>query len=65
MIPRDHNKKTESTITMNSILVPGVQATFVNDVTSLSAVLEEMGSPSLEENEDLLVLNTGDNMNEC
>ena len=24
---------------------PGSQATFVNDVTSLSAVIEEMGSP--------------------
>ena len=47
---------------MKSILVSGFEATFVNDVTSLSAVVEEMGSPFLEEIEDLLVLDTRDNM---
>ena len=39
---------------------PGVQATFIKDVRSLSAVVEEMGSPFLEESEDLLVLDTRD-----
>ena len=36
----------------------GVQATFLNGVRSLSAVVEEMDSPFLEESEDLLVLDT-------
>ena len=42
---------------------PGVQATFIKDVRSLSAVVEEMGRPFLEESEDLLVLDTRDIMN--
>ena len=42
---------------------PGVQATFIKDVRSLSAVVEEMGSPFLEESDDLLVLYTRDIMN--
>ena len=46
----------------DGILVSGFEAIFVNDVTSLS-VVEEMGSPFLEESEDLLVLDTRDNMN--
>ena len=48
---------------MNRILVSGVEATFVNDVTSLSAVVEEMGNPFLDGSEDFLVLDTRDNMN--
>ena len=39
---------------------PGVQAAFIKDVRSLTAVVEEMGSPFLEETEDLLVLDTRD-----
>ena len=48
---------------MNNIMVPGVQAKFVNDVTLLFAVVEEMGTPFLEGSEDLLVLETRNNMN--
>ena len=42
---------------------PGVQATFIKDVRLLSAVVEKMGSPFLEESEYLLVLDTRDIMN--
>jgi hypothetical protein len=40
----------------------GVQADFLNDVRSLTAVIGEMGNPFLEESQDLLVLDTRDIM---
>ena len=42
---------------------PGVQATFIKDFRSLSAVVEEMGRPFLEESEDFLILDTRDIIN--
>jgi hypothetical protein len=41
---------------------PGVQAAFLKDVRSLTAVVEEMGNPFLEESQNLLVLDTKDIM---
>ena len=41
---------------------PGVQAAFLKDVRSLTAVVEDMGNPFLEESKDLLVLDTKDIM---
>jgi len=40
----------------------GVQAAFLKDVRSFTAVLDEMGNPFLEESQDLLVLDTKDIM---
>ena len=37
---------------------PEVQATFINNIRSLLSVVEEMGSPFLEESKYLLVLDT-------
>lgn len=39
---------------------PRVQTTFLKDVKSLVAVIEEMGNPFLEKSEDLMVLDTRD-----
>ena len=61
MIAQAHTKKDSSH--HHHEQHPGVQATFIKDVRSLSAVVEEMVSPFLEESEDLLVLYTGDIMN--
>ena len=41
----------------------GIQATFISEVASLTAVIEEMGSPFLEKSNDLLVLDTRNIMN--
>ena len=41
----------------------GVQAAFMKDVRSLTAVFEEMRNPFLEESQDLMVLDTRDIMN--
>ena len=41
----------------------GIQATFISKVASLTAVIEEMGSPFLEKSNDLLVLDTRNIMN--
>ena len=38
----------------------GVQTSFLKEVKSLVAVIEEMGNPFLEQSQDLLVLNTRD-----
>jgi hypothetical protein len=43
---------------------PGVQFAFVKDVKALTAVIQEMGNPFLEESNDLLVLDTKDIMDE-
>ena len=36
----------------------GIQTTFISEVVSLTAVIEEMGNPFLEKSNDLLVLDT-------
>ena len=41
---------------------PGVQSAFLKDVQSLTVVLQDMGNPFMEENNDLLVLDTKDIM---
>ncbi|MES9880445.1 MAG: hypothetical protein ABW185_06130, partial [Sedimenticola sp.] len=43
---------------------PGVQSEFLKNVQSLTAVIQEMGNPFLEESKDLLTLHTKDIMNE-
>ena len=40
-----------------------IQAKFISEVASLTAVIEEIGSPFLEKSNDLLVLDTRNIMN--